>query len=103
MKNLLFACVLLFIAATTAHASPFSDISDYTVQFTLDCGPGETIAQRIVADYKEFPVLQGNSHAVEDSPVVSVMINADTGDYTIVLSAGNDACILDYGVFKTRD
>lgn len=103
MKNLLLSALLLVIFSSTASASsPFTDVSDYTVQFTLECGRGEVLADRVVVDFNEQPVLMGTSTAVAGDPAVSVMINPDSGDYTIVLSKDDDACVLDYGVFTVQ-
>ena len=100
MKKLLLAVSLMFVAVfANASVNPFASVTDYTVQFTLNCGPGEALAKLIVNDFNEQSVLRGNSNAVKDHPTINVMINPNTLDYTIVISLDQDSCVLDYGVF----
>lgn len=99
MKNLLIAVVLLFVAAS-ANANPFRDVTDYTVNFTFNCGSTEPILRKIISDFNEQPEMLGTSNAVKENPAIAVLINPSTGDYTIVLGNGQDSCIIDYGVFK---
>lgn len=101
MKKLLIAVILLFVAASV-NANPFQDVTDYTVNFTFNCGSTDPIVRKIIEEYEEQPALLGISTAVKDNPAIVVLINPNTGDYTIILGNGYDTCIIDYGMFEEQ-